>query len=238
MQFADVADLAMLHPVVAAVLVDQRALDSGCPRADHVDRVDVTRKPRLLRPHPEPLERDMEDPRVRLCHPDHVRIDDGIEVRGKPETPRVVLDLALRVRDDRKLVALRLEPLERLESSRPDDPPQGRGAMDFLEARAHLGNLLVRNSRRPHPSEEEFPVAVVYIGPPRSHQESIQRSTPLVLRILQRERIEPPPWAAELARQKLVVEKRERSAKVEKKSFDFTRFQIVVSPIRSHRLSA
>ena len=37
MQLADVANLAMLDPVVAIVLIDERGLDSRGTRADHVD---------------------------------------------------------------------------------------------------------------------------------------------------------------------------------------------------------
>src|SRR5579885_468608 len=217
-QFADMANLAMVDPIVTAVLIDQSGFDSRRARADHVDRIDVPGKARLGRRDAQALERDAKNARIGFGHSDDVRIDYRVKERRQSETPCVGFDLPLGVGNHRELEPLRLEPLQRFEGAGPHDAPEGGLAMDLLEARSVLENFLVGNPRRPHPSAKELLVSAVNVAFPIAHHEPVDHRAPLVFRILERERIEPAARAAEFPRQQFVVEKGQRSTEVEQKS--------------------
>ena len=56
------------------------------------------------------------------------------------------------------------------------------------------------------------------------HQMMIERRTPRVFRMLQRERVELASGTGKLAREQFEVQKRERAAKVEQERFQFCFF--------------
>src|ERR1035437_2756806 len=222
MQLPDMPNLLVIDPRVALMLIDQPRLDPRRARALHVDRIDVTRKSHFVGTGAQALERDLKYPRVGLCYPDNLRVDYHVEVRRQPESLRARFALPLRIRHDPESVSRRFERLQRLERPRPHHAPERGLAMYRAKLRRAFAKFLFRNSRRRHPAAKKMLIRrVVGLLARHAHQMSIDRRTPCVFGMLERQCIELAPFAREFARQQFEIQECERAAKVEQQRLEF-----------------
>src|SRR5208337_2104555 len=196
MQLADMPNLLVLDPRVPLMLIDESRLDSRRARSLDVDRIDVAGKFGFVGTDAQPFECDSKNPRVGLRDANDMRIDYHVEVLRQPESFRVRLDLTLRIRHDRELVARRLECLQCLECSRPHHAPQRGLAMYRAELCSAFVKFICRNSCSRHPAaKEKFVRRAGGLAVALAHQMSIDRRAPRVFRMLERERVQLPPLA-------------------------------------------